>query len=170
MPVQVVAVNIRTLEITRNKESYHVTFDVLLGTEPEIAWKLLSDYRQWPRLSKNLKETTLLKTFPDGRQRVKLRFRSCILVFCKTVRQIKDVTTRPKQDIFTVMVSEQSDFTAGWEHWQIVAEHNKTRIYYTAEIVPSFRLPPLIGPSILKHKLRQTLIQTVTELEILATP
>ena len=169
-PAQAVAVTIRTLEITHSKGSYQVTFDVLLAAKPEKAWALLSDYQQWSRLSDNLKEAQLLERFPDGRQRVRLRFRSCVLIFCKTIRQVKDMTTRPKGDILTVMVPEQGDFTSGWEHWRILAEQDKTRVHYTAEIVPGFRLPPLIGPSILKHKLRRTLIGTAKKLETLAAP
>jgi hypothetical protein len=169
-PAQAVAATIRTLEITHTNGSYHVTFDVLLTAEPEKAWALLSDYQQWSGLSDNLKEVQLLERFPDGRQRVRLRFRSCVLIFCKTIRQVKDVATRPKGDILTVMVPGQGDFTSGWEHWRILAEQDKTRVHYTAEIVPGFRLPPLIGPSILKHKLRRTLIGTAKKLEALAAP
>ncbi len=169
-PAQAVAATIRTLEITHSKGSYHVTFDVLLAAEPEKAWALLSDYQQWSHLSANLKEVQLLERFPDGRQRVRLRFRSCVLIFCKTIRQVKDMTARPKGDILTVMVPGQGDFTSGWEHWRILAEEDKTRVHYTAEIVPGFRLPPLIGPSILKHKLRRTLIGTAKKLEALAAP
>ncbi|MCZ6658320.1 MAG: SRPBCC family protein [Gammaproteobacteria bacterium] len=170
IPAQAVAVTIRTLEITHDKGSYQVTFDVLLAAEPEKAWALLSDYQQWSRLSHNLKEAQLLEHFPDGRQRIRVRFRSCVLIFCKTIRQVKDVTTRPKGDILTVMVPEQGDFTSGWEHWRILAEQDKTRVHYNAEIVPGFRLPPLIGPSILKHKLRRTLIGMAKKLETLAAP
>ncbi|MDH3673695.1 MAG: SRPBCC family protein [Gammaproteobacteria bacterium] len=169
-PAQAVAATIRTLEITHSKGSYHVTFDVLLAAEPEKAWALLSDYQQWSRLSDNLKETQLLERFPDGRQRVRARFRSCVLIFCKTIRQVKDVTTHPKGDLLSVMVPEQGDFTSGWERWRILAEHGQTRVHYTAEIVPGFRLPPLIGPSILKAKLRRTLIETAKKLEALAAP
>jgi hypothetical protein len=169
-PAQAVAATIRTLEITHSQGSYHVTFDVLLATEPEKAWVLLSDYHQWPRLSHNLKEAQLLERFPDGRQRIRVRFRSCVLIFCKTIRQVKDVTAGPTGDILTVMVPEQGDFTSGWERWRILAEQDKTRVYYTAKIVPGFRLPPLIGPSILKGKLRKMLIGTAKKLETLAAP
>lgn len=170
IPAQAVAVTIRTLEITHDKGSYQVTFDVLLAAKPEKAWALLSNYQQWSRLSHNLKEAQLLELFPDGRQRIGVRFRSCVLIFCKTIRQVKDVTTHPKGDILTVMVPEQGDFTSGWEHWRILAEQDKTRVHYNAEIVPGFRLPPLIGPSILKHKLRRTLIGMAKKLETLAAP
>ena len=68
-PAWAFAVTIRTIEITQNQEAYHVTFDVLLATEPEKTWLLLSDYHQWPLLSENLEESKLLELFPDGRQR-----------------------------------------------------------------------------------------------------
>jgi len=169
-PAQAAAATIRTLEITHSKGNYHVTFDVLLAAEPEKAWALLSDYRQWSRLSDDFKEAQLLESFPDGRQRIRVRFRSCVLIVCKTIRQVKDVTARPKGDILSVMVPEQGDFTSGYERWRILAEQGQTRVHYTAEIVPGFRLPPLIGPPILKGKLRRTLIGTMKNLEALAVP
>lgn len=164
------AVIIRNLEVTHNEGSYLVTFDVLLVADPAKARALIGDYRQWPRLSKTLKESRLLRTFPDRRQRVKLRFRSCVLFICKTIRQVKDVTKQPNGDIVTFMVSDDSDFESGWERWHMVAEQEKTRIHYRAELVPSFRVPPLIGPWILKSKLRRSLTRTAENLERLATP
>ena len=167
---QAVAATIRTLEITHTQGNYHVTFDVLLAANSEQAWMLLSDYHQWQRLSDNLEEVKLLELFPDGRQRIRLRFRSCVLIFCKTIRQVKDVKTDPKGDILSVLVPEQEDFVSGWEHWRILSEQGETRVQYDAEIVPSFGLPPLIGPLILKAKLRSTLIETANRLEALTIP
>ena len=164
------AATIQTLEITHTQGNYHVTFDVLLATDSEKARALLSDYRQWQRLSDDLEEAMLLQRLPDGRQRVRVRFRSCVLIFCKTIRQVKDVTADPKGDILSVMVPEQGDFTSGWEHWRIFSEQGETRLQYDAEIVPSFGLPPLIGPLILKGKLRSTLIETAHRLETLTIP
>jgi hypothetical protein len=168
MSEQAGAAAIRTLEITHTEESYHVTFDVLLATRPEKVRLLLSDYHQWPRLSDTLEEAELLALFPDGRQRVRLGFRACVLIFCKTVRQVKDVTTGPRTDILAAMVPELGDFAFGWERWQILAEEDETRIRYTADIAPSFALPPLIGPMILIGELRSMLVETAMKLETLA--
>jgi hypothetical protein len=164
------AISISDLEITHSKRTYFVTFDVLLDAEPADIRELLSDYRQWRRLSDTLSESQLLRTFPDGRQRIRLRFHSCALFFCKGIQQIKDVVTRPNGDIVTTMVPEHSDFASGWERWQIRAEHNKTRVIYHAVLVPGFRVPPLIGPWALKNRLRDTLIGTAKKLEVLAKP
>jgi hypothetical protein len=64
------AVSILDLEIMHSKRTYLVAFDVLLDAEPADIRELLSDYRQWCRLSDTLIESQLLRTFPDGRQRL----------------------------------------------------------------------------------------------------
>jgi hypothetical protein len=161
---------IRVLEVVRNDDTYVVNFDVLVATTPARARAILSDYKNWPRLAENMSEPHLLQTFADGRQRVRLSFRSCVLFICQTIRQVKDVEVRPNRDIVSVMVSGENDFRSGRERWRIEPEQGRTRVRYHAELVPGFSLPPLIGPWVLKRKLRQTLIKTATNLEALAAP
>jgi hypothetical protein len=164
----VAAATVRHLEVTHNKQTYLIAFDVLLTAEQARVRKFLSDSTQWPRLSHQVREGHLLKTFPDGGQRVGLSFRSCVLIFCKTIRQVKDVRIRPNGDIFTVMVREQGDFDSGWERWQIRAEGDKTRVQYHATLVPSSGVLPLIGPWIVGNTLRRMLLDAANKLEVLA--
>ncbi|MEE8216936.1 MAG: SRPBCC family protein [Acidiferrobacterales bacterium] len=163
-------VTIRMLEVTRSDDTYVVNFDVLLATTPAAARAILSDYKNWPRLAENMGKPTLVKTFADGRQRIRLSIRSCVLFMCQTIRQLKDVWVRRNGDIVSVMISGESDFRSGRERWQIEPEQGRTRVRYHAEFVPSFSLLPLIGPWILKRELRQTLINIATNLEALAAP
>ena len=164
------AVNISDLEITHSKRTYLVAFDALIDAEPARTRELLSDYRQWRRLSDTLSEVQLLRTFPDGRQRIRLRFHSCMLFFCKTIQHTKDVVIHSNGDIVTTMVPEHSDFSSGWERWRFRAEHNKTRLIYHAVLEPTFYVPPLIGPWILKSTLSRTLTVTANRLEAIAKP
>ncbi len=164
------AVNISDLEITHSKRTYLVAFDALIDAEPARTRELLSDYRQWRRLSDTLSEVQLMRTFPDGRQRIRLRFHSCMLFFCKTIQHTKDVVIHSNGDIVTTMVPEHSDFSSGWERWRFRAEHNKTRLIYHAVLEPTFYVPPLIGPWILKSTLSRTLTVTANRLEAIAKP
>ena len=168
VPVPATALDIRVLEITREAGRYRVHFDVVIPVSPTGVQALLRDYRQWLKLSDTMTESRLLETFPDGRQRVRVVFHSCFLVFCKDIDQTKELDNRQEGDIRTVMVPEQSDFRYGWEHWQIRPAKDLTRIQYQAEFVPAFALPPVIGPWILKTKLRRQLTLTAERLELLA--
>ena len=167
-PVPATALEIHDLVITRDADRYRVVFDVVIPVAPARAQTLLRDYRQWPNLSDTMTESRLLQTFPDGRQRVRIVFHSCVLLFCKDISQTKELDNRHDGDIWTVMVPEQSDFRYGWEHWQIRPAKDMTRIQYQAEFAPAFALPPVIGPWILKARLRQKLRLTAERLEILS--
>ena len=97
-------------------------------------------------------------------------FRTCILVFCKTIRQVKDVTSISPGVLVTENVAELSDFAAGHETWRIVPHGARTRVSYAGMLEPAFRVPPVIGPWIVKRKLRQRLVATARRLERLAAP
>ncbi|MFQ5757516.1 MAG: SRPBCC family protein [Acidiferrobacterales bacterium] len=165
----VAAATVSNVIVTHDKGAYLVVFDALVTARVAKVREILSDYTRWSRLSNRVRKSLVLETFPHGRMRVILDLRSCVLVFCKTIRQIKDLTERPNGDLFAVMVPEHSDFTSGWERWRIVAEGNETRVQYSALLVPRSRVPPLLGRWVVASNLRRTLTEAANKLEILAT-
>ncbi|MFQ6022527.1 MAG: SRPBCC family protein [Acidiferrobacterales bacterium] len=169
-PTQVPAVEVRNVQVTQKQRGFIVSFNILLFMEPVWARKILTDYTQWPDLIDPLRETRVLDYLPDGGQRIWLSFEACVLLFCKTIRQVKDVEQRANGDILVDFVGEGSDFESGWERWRIRGEFNHTRVFYKAQFVPSFRTPPFIGAKVLKRELRQILITTGARLEALSIP
>ncbi|MFQ5761218.1 MAG: SRPBCC family protein, partial [Acidiferrobacterales bacterium] len=166
----VAAVTIQSLDVTHNQGRYHITFNVLLAADLAKTYELVSDHRKWPQLFRTLKKTRLVTTFPDGRQRIRLTFRSCVLFICRRIRQLKDVSRQQTGDIFTRIVPDGKYFESGWEHWHLIGEEHDTRVQYRAELVPGFRSVPLIGPWILKNKLRRSLLWAAKKAEALAAP
>jgi hypothetical protein len=164
------AVTIQSLDVTHNQGRYHIAFDVLLVADAAKTYELVSNYRKWPQFFRTLKEAHLVTTFPDGRQRIRLTFRSCVLFICRKIRQTKDVTRRQHGDVFTRIVADGDYFESGWEHWRLIANEQDTRLQYRAELVPAFDLLPLIGPWLLKKKLRRSLLWAAEKAEVLAAP
>jgi hypothetical protein len=103
-------------------------------------------------LDDTITESRLLQTFADGRQRVRVVFHSCVLVFCKNVNQTKDLDKR-RDEILTVMIPGQSDFREGRESWVIEPVAHETRMRYDAEFSLAFVIPPVIFKAHLRHKL-----------------
>jgi hypothetical protein len=94
----------------------------------------------------------------------------CVLViFCKTVRQVKDLEPFVPPDTYrTVMVAGEGDFQSGYETWQVSADtQNKTRLKYHAVLVPAFRVPPVIGPWVLRRHLQMELVRIAENVEML---
>ena len=164
------AVTIESIDITHKEGRYDVAFDVLLTADPAKTYELVSNYRKWPQFFRTLKKTQLVTTFPDGRQRINLTYRSCVLFFCRKILQIKDVSRLQGGDIFTHIVPDGKYFESGWEHWRLIGNEKQTRVQYRAELVPAFGLMPLIGPWLLKKKLRRSLLWAAEKAEVLAAP
>ncbi|BAV32507.1 hypothetical protein SCL_0184 [Sulfuricaulis limicola] len=159
---------IERLETTHANGRYTVSFEVLLDAPRDKVWQIMTDYERLPRVSKIITESRILKQTDANHHRVGVTLEACVLIFCKTVKRMVDIEARPQTEISVSEVPEQSDFREGNEHWQVVAEGAKTRLHYTAELVPDFFIPPLIGPPVVKYFLRREIRLTALEVEALA--
>lgn len=164
-----VAATIRNLDVSHKDGRYQIAFDVLLAADRANIYELVGNYRKWPKFFRTLEKTQLLTTFTDGRQRIKLTFRSCVVFICRKILQIKDVTRRQDGDVFTRIVPDGKYFESGWEHWRLNVDGQNTNVQYRAELVPEFNVMPLIGPWLLKQRLRRSLLWAAEKAEDLAT-
>jgi len=161
---------INELDVTNEEQTYTISFDVLVAGDAAKARSIVSDYRQWPAVSEAVTEARLVARYPDGRQRVSVTLRACMLViFCKSVRQVKDLHPLVLPDTYrTVLVAGEGNFSSGYETWQVSADAaNKTRLKYHAVLVLAFRLPPVIGPWVLRRHLQNELVRTAKNVEML---
>ena len=160
---------IELLETTHADGRYTVTFEVVLDANRDKVWQIMTDYEHLPRVSKIITESRVVKQLDANRHRVGVTLEACVLIFCKTVKRMVDIEARPQTEILVTEVPDQSDFREGKEHWRVAAEGPKTRLIYTAELVPDFFIPPLIGPLVVKYFLRREIRLTALEVEALAS-
>ena len=159
---------IEVLETSHSGDRYIVSFEVVLDAERDKVWQIMTDYEHLPRVSKIIVESRILKQQDANRHRVGVTLEACVLIFCKTVKRTVDIEARPQTEILVSEVPGQSDFRDGHEHWRISAEGANTRLQYSAELVPDFFIPPLIGPVVVKYFLRREIRLTALEVEALA--
>jgi len=162
------AVTINRIALSDHAGRYTVAFDVLIHADAPAVREIMTDYGRLDRLSHLVTESRVLAVLPDGRQRIALTLRGCVLFFCRSVHRVEDVTNEPNGDIVTRALPRQSDFSYAVERWRILPRTDGTRLKYNATLVPSFFIPPLIGPFIVKSAIRRELMQTAQNLEILA--
>lgn len=164
---QAAAATITRADVSEKNGKYTVSFEAVVDADSRNVRRLMTDYAHLDRLSKTIIESRILKT-ENNKQRIGLVARVCVLFFCKTMKKVEDVETLKNGDIVTAAIPQLSDFHYALEHWQILAEQNQTRIKYQAELRPSFYIPPLIGPWLVKSKIRDELEATTIALESLA--
>jgi hypothetical protein len=164
------AVEVHDVYVGHDRGTEIVRFDMSLNLRPARVHELLTDYAVLPHLIDALQKSSVLENLPDGRQRVLMVFHPCLLMFCKTLRQVLDVKQRSNGDIYGVIVPADSDFKSGWESWQIFHEHNHARLVYNGQFTPDFALPPGITTWILRHELYRTLLVSGARMEALRAP
>lgn len=153
-------------EVTHEAGRYRLRFVVDLAAATPAVRALLTDYDHLDRLSAHIIESQRLTA--GGGSRVRIVLEACVLVFCKTVRRVMAVETRANGDILTLADPAHSDFHHAREIWQVNPSDRGTRLVYEAEFEPSFFVPPLIGPWLIKSRLRGALEEIATRLEDLA--
>lgn len=164
------AVEVHDVYVGHDRGTQIVRFDMSLNLRPARVRQLLTDYAVLPDIIDALQKSSVLKDLPDGRQRVLMVFHPCLLVFCKTLRQVLDVKQRNNGDIYSVIVPVGSDFKSGWESWQIFNEHDHARLVYNGQFTLDFALPPGVTAWLLRHELHRTLLTSGARMEALRAP
>lgn len=162
------AATIEVLETTHDNGRYTVSFEVVLDAPRDKVWRIMTDYERLPRVSKIITESRILKQEDANRHRVGVTLEACVLIFCKTVKRVVDIEAWPQKEIVVTDDPAFSNFSYAVERWRVAAEGSRTRLNYTAEVVPNFFIPPLIGPPVVKYFLRREIRITALEVEALA--
>ncbi len=156
------------LHVARAGDRYRLTMRMDLEMPAHTLRALVTDYAHLARLNPAVVESRVL-SHRGGVTRVRTVVRGCIAFFCFDVHQVQDVRALPDGAIVAVTVPALSDFRYGRARWRIVARGARAcRLDFEAVIEPSFWVPPLIGPWLIRYKMRQEALRTAATLERLA--
>ena len=164
--------DIKQAEVQYEAGHYMLAINSVIDVQMNHVRPLVTDYDQLTRLNDALIESALLVDSGNGQKRRRLVWRSCVLVFCFTVTLVEDVIESEDGNVLTIVTTidpSQSDFTYGETRWLIVGEPDqRTRIQLNGDYIPSFWVPPVVGPWLLKRKLLHEAQNTVQNIETLA--
>ena len=154
--------------VEHDDNRYVLEFDMRINANPLRVYELITDYNHLGRVNDSIEESELLVSLDDHNHRVRLVSDACVLFFCKTIRQVQMIEEINNQIVIATVIPEKSDFDYAHARWHVRPENGGTRIMFNADLKPSFWVPPLIGPSIVKSKLENEVIGTIENLETLA--
>ncbi len=149
-------------------DRYLIHVEILLDAPADRVRARLTDYDNLHRLSDTIRESRLLDADPP-RYTVRLRSRGCIGIFCRDLEQVQAVTERDDGFILVEDLPGRSDFRAARAVWRIsAAGTDRSRVSYSAELLPDFWIPPLLGPPLFRDRLARETRQLLDNLERLA--
>jgi hypothetical protein len=145
---------------------YSVEVDALVSAaQPEI-YTLLTDFDHFYRLNNIIVESAVINQQSDRVKKYRMLLYSCILFYCRDAVLVEDVQENGIDEVITVVDPVQSNFSSGRSRWKILPEGTgQTSIVLRKKLEPSFWIPPLIGPWMIKNKLLLELSVMLNRLE-----
>ncbi|MDO9451816.1 MAG: SRPBCC family protein [Stagnimonas sp.] len=160
------ALQLQTLEVSRDDTVYHVVVDVLIEAAPERVRARLLDVSALPQLDPSLKSARA--TEEAGGMRVESELEECLFGICRRLFHVQQVVAVGNEITAQTLAVQGSSFRSGVAHWQLTAEGAGTRLLFTADTEPDVWLPPFIGPSALMRQLKVKTLASLQNLERLA--
>ncbi|MEN8133858.1 MAG: SRPBCC family protein [Pseudomonadota bacterium] len=165
---QVDSVDITELQVFENSGVYHINVVTVIDAPAEYVHKVLTDYVHIYRLNPSITESQILPSTGNGAVRVRIRILDCIFIFCMELDWVEDVYELPPYDLRTIIVPSLSNFQSGKTDWVIEPEGEHSQVIYEAKLEPDFVILPIIGPFLIKEKLRKKMVVSMARIECFA--
>ncbi len=151
-----VADGIYTLDI-------HATIDAKISK----IWPIIDDFTLLPLINDAILAATLVPSSDPKMRRVQLKSHVCVWYFCKRLDQVQDIIYTDKYEVLAIIIPALSDFNAGWAKWKLTpgSSPNSSNLNLKIVLMPDFWVPPIIGPYLIKLKLRSEGLDTIEGLE-----
>lgn len=162
------AAEVRRIEVATRDGEYFVEIDAVLDARPVDVYRVLTDYGRWAEIVDVIKESEVEETAGPAVARVRTVSEGCVLWFCKRVEQVQWMRTAPQWRISAEVLPERSDLQSGWARTRLVEHSGRTLFHYEMALVPDFWVPPVVGPFVIRRKLREQVVQTAEAVEAAA--
>lgn len=166
LPMAAQALQVHTLDVSRNAGVYHVLVDVVIDAPPERVRAKLLDMQALPLLDPSLKAARATP-LPDG-LRVESDLEECLFGICRRLRHVQKVVVSGNEITAETLPVAGSHFKSGVAHWQLMPQGQGTRLLFSADTEPDVWLPPVIGPRTVMKQLREKTLASLQVLEQLA--
>lgn len=167
LPAPSLAGTILASSVSHEGPRYNLSVTARIDAPFDTVYQSITDFDHLAAINPAIEESQLLATPRPDTWRVRSVIRVCILMFCKRVVQVQDVTVLAGgHDIEAVILPESSDFRSGIARWQLTASDASTELLFTNSFEPDFWVPPVIGPWLIKRKLVWEVAETAMYIEV----
>lgn len=159
------AAELRSLTFDKEDGVYKATTEIWLDADPARVYEVLSDWDLSEQFTSLITESRDLPPDDSGRPGYYMRIKGCVLFFCKSFEREGWVERQPITVIRAIADPERSDFEISDETWTFEGADGGTRVFYEMQMKPDFWVPPLIGPYVLKKKIRNSGVEALQRIE-----
>lgn len=159
---------LRSVTVDRVEGVYVMHSEVWFDVSIDRIYGLFLDWGESTKFSSVVVESRNVEPDESGRPRYYSRNRACLWFFCKTFERHGFYSFEPLEYIEATVDPEKSDFHISDERWEFREEDGGTVIVYDLAMKPKFFIPPLIGPTLMKRKLKSGGTAAIDRIEAIA--
>ena len=153
-------------KVTHDGVVYRLSITARVDAPLAVVYQAITDFTNLSAINPAIEESQVLASGDPRRQRVRSVIRVCILVFCKRVEQVQDVTLVDSRTLVATMVPGAGDFRGGLARWELTPDGDGTVLHFTEVFEPDFWVPPVIGPWLIEKKLVNEVAETAMYIEL----
>lgn len=162
------AAEMRSVEVDRLDDRYVMRSEVRFAASVEAVYSVFANYDLSTQFSGAIVESRNIDPDEGGQPGFYIRNRGCVLFFCTSFERYGYVEREPYKIIRARIDPERSDFHLSNESWRFERDGAGTVVTYNLEFEPKFWVPPVIGPYVIKRKLRNDGGDAVDRIEAIA--
>lgn len=162
------AATLRDVTVERVDGVYIMRSEVWFDASIEQIFGVFLDWDLSTQFSSVIVESRNVASDAQGRRGYYSRNRACLWFYCRSFERNGFVEHAPLEFIEARADPERSDFHIANERWEFRAEDRGTVVIYDLDMKPKFFIPPLIGPIIMKRKLRKGGAEAIDRIEAIA--
>lgn len=147
------------VDVSYHDGIYRASLSTYLPAKRNAVYPLLTAYDSLNTFSRLIYKSQLLK---NGDLLINLRYCFFIICFDKQLTLSLKVSDNA---LTAYIVPEHSDFKSGLIKWQLSDSPLGSIIEFSGTLVPDFWIPPIIGPILIKSKLRNEATYSFRQLE-----
>ncbi len=168
------AARVVSVHVRRAGRQILIRMHITVDAPPRAVFQALQDYAALPRYEPVIRALQVVPTAQPNRVRLYATIHACVLFFCKTMRQEQIMTATARADggvVRSRLVPRGSDFRRGHGRWTVEPCPRggaPACLSVRLAMVPSFWVPPLIGPWIIRRKVYEEARRASVGLERIA--
>lgn len=159
---------IEQVQVERESNQYRLSISSQLAMPLAELQQLLTNYELVAQANPAIKSLEVESQTLDGITRIKATLRVCIWFYCRSLQQTQNMQLVKPGHLVADLIPAESDFRYGRADWLMSDHATGSHLTFSAALTPDFWVPPLIGPYVIKKKMREEAIETVLGLERLA--
>ncbi|MCK5325938.1 MAG: hypothetical protein KAJ57_08010 [Woeseiaceae bacterium] len=168
IPAVAAAATLRNVTVDRVDGVYVLRSEVWFDVSIEKIYGVFLDWDQSTKFSSVVVESRNVDPDEFGRAGYYSRNRVCLWFYCRSFERYGYVSFESPRFIEATADPERSDFHVSDERWEFREEDNGTVVVYDLVMKPKFFIPPVIGPAIMKRKLKNGGTAAIDRIEAVA--